>query len=220
MVDVSLEALQKIKQSLTTFQQNTSHIGDRADNICSSVISDCSREIKVATSDISESESEISRLQKLIATKKNDIYIKTGELEKVKRDIIDAEKRIAELSMMPAGSSDGEGAVDYARIRADLYSYHSFLLSRQNTLENEIQVARTIIDRAEVDLNSEKLRLRKLIDKLNRMKTSFSKVQNSLYSFQGAGKHFANTSSNIHDRNISALNRCISCVNDYLSTHL
>ena len=67
MADVSTEALQAVKNALTTFQADIDGIAQRASSCSDSVLEECKGQVNQVKSEISQVESQIAMLNKQIS---------------------------------------------------------------------------------------------------------------------------------------------------------
>ena len=83
-----------------------------------------------------------------------------------------------------------------------------------------INTAKSQKSQSENDLSVQKNRGNKLKSKLERLKSSFSRVENDLQTYVAATKKFENVSSDNIGQKTNSIDSCIASIEEYLSTSL
>ena len=90
--------------------------------------------------------------------------------------------------------------------------------TRKIELQQELNTVKSQKSQLESDLATEKIRCNKLKEKLERLKTAYRRVESDLRCYVSAAQNFENRSKDISNKNLSSIDKCISYIEEYLST--
>lgn len=248
MVDVSIEALQTIKNALTTFQSNINGISFRAVNDANNIIEECKLHINQTKAETMQIEARISDLNKRISDLEDKIERAKGEYNDVASKIIQIGKSIHSLNSKISILDSKIGSLrsklintDDAAIRQQIqekindFSYQiSKCEGERNRAENELKNSerkknelQQVVNSAkyqrlqcENELSIQKNRSNKMKGKLERLNTTYNRVEVELNDYVAAAKKFERSSANSTHNNINSVDKCIESIEQYLSTAL
>ena len=87
-------------------------------------------------------------------------------------------------------------------------------------LQQTINSAKSQKAQCESELSTQKNRCNKMKDKLERLNTTYSRVELDLNAYVAATKKFERTSSEKTQSNTNAVEKCMESIEQYLSTSL
>ena len=245
MVDVTTEALQTVKRALVTFQSDINGLSMRATNNADDITEECKGHIKQTKAKIAQVETEIVTLNNQITELEakinratgeyNDLLTRIPKLENYIRSLntrISAlNSQIASLRSQLANTEDDDERQQIQEQINVLSCQISQCESERSQLESELQnseqhkaelqqainSAKSQKSQFESELSVQKNRCNKMKDKLERMNTTFSRVEADLNAYVAATKKFEGNALERTQNNASAIERCIESIEEYLS---
>lgn len=248
MVDISTEALKNVKSALTTFQTDIDGISFRSTNDSDEISDSCKAYIGQTKAEIVQSETKISDLNKQILSLEEKISQATSEYNalllrkpQIENNIRSLNARIsslnAQISSLRSQLADTEDEDEKQQIQEQINKLNSQVSqceNKRNQLEDElrnseqkkeelqqtINSAKSQKSKCESELSIEKNRCNRLKDKLERLNSTFSRIENDLNAYVEATKKFENNSSNRALENKTSIDKCMQCIEEYLSVSL
>lgn len=248
MVDVTTEALQTVKNALSTFQFDISGLSMRATDNADDITEECKSKINLTKTEIAQVETQIAILNKQISNLEAEIEQATNQynallarIPQLENNIRSLNSRISALNSQIASLrsqlSNTEDDDKRQQIQEQINA-----LSRQvsqceaekSQLESELQnseqrkaelqqtinSAKSQKAQCESELSVQKNRCNKMKDKLERLNATYSRVEADLNSYVAATKKFEGNASERTLDNLSAIYRCIESIEQYLSANV
>ena len=248
MADVTAEALQKVKSALETFQSDINGISMRATNNAGEIIEECKNNLKQTKTEIAEVEAQTATLNKQIADLEANIEQVTSQykafisrIPRLENNIHSLNSRIsvlnsqiASLRSQLANTNDDderqqiqEQINTLSRLVSQCEAERSQLKTElQNSeqkkaeLQQMINTAKAQKAQCESELSVQKNRRNKMKNKLERLNTTYSRVESDLNAYIAAIKKFEGNASERTQSNSSAVEKCMESIEQYLSTSL
>ncbi len=245
MAEVTTEALQTVKTAFIKFQTDIRGLSNCANHTADVIRSEGRRQVLDAEQDVMHTEIKISKWNEKIAVHENNISRTNWEIKNLESGIFLLKKKIQslyvqidclhsevdELRSQLSDAGDENRRVQFqARIielekRIRNYTCEiSYIEDQIRQAENKkMELNKTLnsvkaeLVQCESNLTVEKIRFNKQKDKLERLINAFAKVESDLCSFIEATKKFESMLDNTTRRNISAIDQCIACVEEYIS---
>ena len=249
MASVSYEALATVKRALQSFQTDVAGAGFSAGNAAGNILSECQSSIRQTEDAVSAVEDEIRRLSWEIDQAERQLSacnyewgrIYHEELPALYKDIQGAEGQLYQLrgqiralqAELP-GLEDGEAknqllsrisALDEQRkiTEGHLQQMEAAVAEkerRKEILQSQIAKLKSNLMGMESERATQKNRLGKWQNKLERQKSAFSRVESDLNAYVSAARFFESSSSGAAAASQSAVNRCIESIESYESVIL
>ena len=243
MVDVSVEALQTVKDALTTFQTDIEGLSVRSANNADSVLADCKAHIGKTQVEgkISDLTKQISDLEARISRATNEYNALLSRIPQIENNIHSFNSMISSLNTQVASLRAQLANVEDDDLRQQIQAQINKLsrqvsqceaernqvedeLSRAEQKKTELQQtigsAKSQKAECENELSVQKNRCNKLKDKLERLNTAFSRVEADLSAYVAVTKKFESSSSDKVQGNASAVEKCMASIEEYLSISL
>lgn len=247
MVNVTTEALKMVKDSLSNFLTDVEGVASRVDSRSSEVVNSCKTQVNQAKNDVSQSEARIAALTREISQSEEKIQSTTNEINSITTRIPQMQSRIrsldsqimnleSQISSLRAQLSNCDDPDQREQIQAQIDMLQNRVgqcRSEQQSLENELRnledkkaqlqqqlnAAKSQKSQLESERSTEKNRCNKLKEKLERLKTAFGRVESDLRAYVSAAKSFETTSADSTQKNVSAVEKCIVSIEEYLATN-
>ncbi|MBR9936928.1 hypothetical protein KE513_05215 [Oscillospiraceae bacterium Marseille-Q3528] len=248
MADVSVEALQKVKSALTIFQSDITGISSRVTAQAQNCLEACYRKVNETQTKIDELDSEIAMRNTKISDLDSQIHTFLGQIQQLENSIPRMEKQLQDiennitncqrqLSSLQAQLADDEDdgtrqqlQVQIGRVTQQLNS----LYCERSALECEIRNSekqKDSLHQKVSGLKSEKARCEESLliaqkrrsqyqQKFDQLKSLLEMVKANLDDYIRATRRFENSSSASAGQNMQAIDRCITQIEEYLSTIL
>lgn len=248
MVDVSTEALQTIKNTLTTFKTDIDGISIRSTNNAENVMEGCKAYIGQTKTEVAQVEGQIAVLNKQISELEARIAQATNEynalvlrIPQIENNIQSLNSRISLLNAQIASLRSQLANVEDDDLRQQIQDQINALSrqvsqceSERDQLEDElsrsekkkaelqqaINFAKSQKIQCESELSVQKRRCNKFKDKLKRLNMTYSRVEADLNAYVAATKKFEGNSSDRIQNNTSAIEKCMESIEQYLSISL
>ena len=248
MVDVTTEALQTVKSALTTFQSDINGLSMRAINNADNITEECQNHIKQTKAELAQVEAQIVALNKQIAdldakieqatSQYNALLARIPQLENNIRSLnsrISAlNSQIASLRSQLANTEDDDErqqiqeqinalSRQVSQCEAERSQSKTELQNserRKTELQSTINSAKSQKLQCESELSVQKNRCNKMKDKLERLSTTFSRVEADLNAYVAATKKFECSASERTQNNSSAIDKCMESIEQYLATNV
>lgn len=108
MADVSVDALQKVKSALSTFQSDIAGISLRASNQSQNCLNACRQKVDETQAKIEELESAITKLNNKIETLDGQISSALSQIQQLENAIPQMERRHRSIEMEILSQDQGE----------------------------------------------------------------------------------------------------------------
>ena len=248
MVDVTTEALQTVKNALSTFQSDISGLSMRATDNADDITEECKSKINLTKTEIAQVETQIAILNKQISNLEAKIEQATNQynallarIPQLENNIRSLNSRISALNSQIASlrsqlantEDDDERQQIQEQINA-LSRQVSQCEAERSQLESELQnseqkkaelqqtinSAKSQKAQCESELSTQKNRCNKMKDKLERLNTTYSRVELDLNAYVAATKKFEGNASERTQSNTSAIEKCMKSIEEYLSINI
>lgn len=233
-----------MKAALTTFLSAIKGVSKRIDNDAKVIVDDCKNKIKACRDEIKRTEDKIASLEKEIGSLEKQISDMTKELSAIRKMIPELENYVSsmrsEISRLRSNIAElkqqlnrCENENERQQIKSQISSLEQRvsecerkisetereiqnLKAKEEKLKGSITAAKTKKANLEAELQVQKNRRAKLLDKQRRLESAFRKVELDLNSCTSAAKRFETSSSDIGDRSRSAVEKSIDLIDEYL----
>lgn len=248
MVDVTTEALQTVKSALVTFQSDIDGLSMRATNNADDITEECKNHIKQTKAEIVQVEAQIAALNKQIAgieakieqaaSQYNALLARIPQLENnihsLNSRISALNSQIASLRSQLANTEDDDERqqiqeqinvlsrqvsqceIECNQLEAELQNSDQ----RKTELQQAINSAKSQKFQRESELSVQKNRCNKMKDKLERLNTTYSRVEADLNAYVAATKKFEGDSLDKAKHNTTIIEKCVESIEQYLSISL
>ena len=246
---VSIDILQKVKSSLQDFKTDVDGLFVNVSSKVESVLYECSLCIDKLESDICEREILIKKISDEMSFLEGNTRVLSNCLEGIEIKIKEFHDNMSEVDAYSSHIKN-ELSVLKIQYASELMTLEQkkTLEENINSLEEKfkncelnLKIVKNEIDslvrnkdvaifelrksktkkfNLEMDLSVQKNQLEKLMLKLARLKTVFKEIKDSSTSYINVVKKVKNMSSDINQKNLNAVNRCISYINEYISVSL
>ena len=248
LADVSIEALQKVKSALTSFQSDITGISSCATTQAQNCLGVCRQKVSETQVKINELDAEITKLNNTIADLDNQINISLDRIQQLEESIPRMEKQLQnieinissrqrQLSALQAQLADTGDDKTRQQIQSQinmvtqqlnsLYHEKSELEYQIRNAEKQKEVLRQKISelkseraRCEEHLSITKKRKGQYQQKFDRLKSLLEAIRSNLDDYINATRKFESSSSASANQNIHVVDRCIGYIEEYLSTNL
>lgn len=248
MVNVTIEALQTVKNAMNVFKADIDGISKKSNAKIEKILGDCKAKVSKAKQDIVNTETKIQGLEKEMDFYESKILEINKELNYLESSIPDIHSKIHEIyneisnyklqiSLLRSQLSDTEDDSRRQQIQSQINAIegeiHSCELYRiqletqaknaeikKTELQGELSLRKSDKLKCETELCSEKNRCNNQKNKLERLNTAFSKVESDLMVYINTIKKFEASSVSRTGNNISSVDKCISSVDDYISASI
>ena len=247
MVDVTVEALQSVRDRLRDFDTDIASVVMEARRRSDEALEECRAELKKAERDTQDSAKRLQELEERLAMLELKIKRCEAEIEQLKQarevqreKMFSLEKRIDQIyAQMSDVRVQIANAEDSARemLQSQLNDLHRTALelsdkladvkrsiadidARSSELAAELNKTKKERDATEADRDREKRRYANLRDKEERMKWQMNAVEEIANEYLQAVNCFELRTSAEVGRKTNSLNQCISSIENYLSTAL
>lgn len=248
MVDVTAEALHSVKEALSKFMTDIQGLSTRASNKEGDILAECKNQVVQSQRDVVQSEmiiaqltNQASILRKEIKQSQLDIRAIAERIPRIQNNICSLETQISALDSQISALYSQLAGCDGRDIRDQIQAKINSLQSRfsqchaakehhedelrtldikKSELQQQLNQAKNQLSQVESDLGYEKNRCNKLKEKLERLKNSYDRVESDLSAYVSATKQFEAYSSSSAQKKVSAVDKCLSSIEEYLSTSL
>lgn len=248
MTDVSIEALQNVKVSLTTFQNDISGLSVRANSIAQNCISECYQKVNDTQSKVDELSFSVKTLIGRISNLEQEINSYISQMEKIENSIpcLKSRRKTIEMNIQSLRNQRFTLQAELANAEDDdtrqqIQTQINQVIQQINTLsreqadiEYEIQNDEKVLSELqkqsqnlkaertsyEENLIIEKKRLTQYQKKLDRLTPLLRSIKSSLDDYVHATQQFESSTSSSANVNIQSVNKCITYIEDYLSADL
>ena len=248
MVDVTTEALQIVKNALSTFQSDINGLSMRAMNSADEITEHCKTQIKQTKVEIIQIEAQIGILKKQTAyleekidqatNRYNALLVRIPQLENkicfITSRISELNSQIASRRLQLADTKD-DNERQQIQEQINVLGYQvSQCQSERSQMETElhnserykmelqqaIDSAKSQKSQMESQLSVQKNRCNKTKDKLERLNMAFSRVEAELNTYVNAIKKFEGNASVKTQNNKSAVDKCIESIDQYMNANI
>ena len=248
MADVTTEALQTVKNALSTSQTDISGLSMRATDNADDITEECKGKINLTKTEIAQVETQIAILNKQISNLEAKIEQATNQynallarIPQLENNIRSLNSRISALNSQIASlrsqlsnteDDDKRQQIQeqinalsrqVSQCEAEKSQLESALQNseqRKAELQQTINSAKSQKAQCESELSVQKNRCNKMKDKLERLNATYSRVEADLNSYVAATKKFEGNASERTRDNSSAIDRCIESIEQYLSANV
>lgn len=248
MADVSVDALQKVKSALSTFQSDIAGMSLRTNDQVQNCLSACHQKLDETQAKIEEIESAITKLNNKIETLDEQIGSATSQIQQLENAIPQMERRLRSIEMEINSLQQQRSALqaqladtDDDEVRDQIQSQInrvtqqlSSLYREQSELEHQIknyEKQKSSLQQKITDYKSEKARYEEQLaiarkrksqyqQKFDRLKTLFGTAKSTLDDYTNAVRKFESSSSSHAEQNVQVVDKCIDCIEEYLSINL
>lgn len=244
MVDVTTEALQTVKNALSTFQSDIDGLSIRAVSDSDDITEDCNNHIKQTKEEITQVEMKIMILNNQIAdleekleqatSQYNALLISVQQIENniysLNSKILTLNSQIVSLRSQLANAEDDEcqqiqdqiNALNYQVSQCEAERSHlDYELKSSEQCKVELQQiinsTKSKKSQCESELYLQKKRCNKMKDKLERLNVIYSRIESDLNAYVVATKKFENQALGKTQKNLNSVDKCIEHIEQYLS---
>lgn len=246
--DVSVEALEKAKETAKKFEDNVANVSADIVEQNETTLEECRNAIRDTEKDLMEVISKIQDLERQIAEKtaqissaksevanlKQQVEISSNRLSGVESRISMLENRKSQLQAQLSRAEDDDARRQIQQSINEIQSEISSARSEAAELRRKITEAKqrinelqALVERLEAEKakleqerDREKIRKAKIEDKLERMKRVFSSLNADMNEYTASVKKFEKKSTTKVDANVTAIDKCITAIESYLAVNL
>ena len=247
-VNVSRDALGKVKNTLTQFKTDVSHVPismsrhiETTEDECEYTIDNLKHQISELVYAIKEAESKLEDLHNRYAYNQKKIKDDEAQIQYLKNQIAGIEARIQSLnnqldslySQLSSAETDEEKNSiqnEISRVNSEIQKQKSYSYD----VEDKIKINEREIDDLEkqnrsiqgeissIEAELQKLKREKVRKEniLDRMNVAFSNLKNELATLKNTMNNFVNSALNATENNIAGIDQCIQHIEEYMATDL
>lgn len=247
-INVSRDALRKVKSTLTQFKTDVSHIPvsmsrhiETTEDECGHTTNNLKNQISELAYKIKEAETKLEDLRNRYAYNQKIIKDDEAQIQNLKNQISGIEARIqslnnqlnslfSQLSSVETDEEKNSIQNEISRVNSEMQKQKKYLYD----VEDKIKINEKEIDDLEkqnrsiqgeistIEAELQKLKREKVRKEniLDRMNVAFLNLKNELATLKNTMNIFANNALIATDNNIAGIDQCIQQIEEYMATDL
>lgn len=247
-VNVSRDALGKVKSTLGQFKTDVSHIPasmskhiEMTENECEQTIHNLKNQIAELAYKIKENETKLDDLCNRYAYNQRKIKEDEIQVHNLKNEIASIEARIkslqSRLDYLYGQLSSAETDEEKQQIQEEISSVQAQLQQQKRYLydvEEKIEINEREIDdlekqnrsiqgeisSLEIELQKQKKEKARKESILERLNVAYSNLKNELNTLKNTMNNFVNSALNATENNLAGVDQCIQHIEEYMATDL
>lgn len=247
-VNVSRDALGKVKSTLGQFKTDVSHIPgsmskhiEMTENECEQTISNLKNQIAELAYKIKEIETKLDDLRNMYAYNQKKIKDDEAQIHTLKNEIASIEAQIKSLQnrldslygQLSSAETDEERQQiqeEISNMQGQLQRQKSYLYDIEDKirinereiddLEKQNRSIQSEISSSEIELQKQKKEKSRKEGILERMNVAYSNLKNELNTLKNTMNNFVNSALNATENNLAGVDQCIQHIEEYMATDL